>query len=369
MLKLRRKRKIKQSDYKRLTPPGAAPGTLITAPDATMTTVRKLAWGGTSPLAEGELEQLDEIPQIVEKHPVSWIDVRGLGDLKKLRQLGDICKLHKLSLEDVVSADQRPKVEEYENYLFLVIRMLEATDTTLAIDQLSMFIFQDHIVTFQSTENDCLEPVRTRIRKGKNRIRNAGADYLAYAVIDAVIDAYFPVLEEYGQKIENLEGRVLDNPESSLIAEIHELKRDLIILRRNIWPIRETLNNLIRDRHPFITDETQIHLRDCYDHALRIIDMIESYRQTCKDLMDLYLSLVSNKMNEVMKVLTVISTIFIPPTFIAGVYGMNFNTEVSKWNMPELNSALGYPLCVGAMATIALSVIAFLYSRGWLRSS
>lgn len=367
MLKLRRKRKIKETEFKRLTPPGAAPGTLIKAPGASTTVIKTISYGRES-LEEDSLENTEEIEERLKQNPVTWIDVRGLADIKLLRRLGSTCKLHQLSLEDVVSEDQRPKVEEFDKYLFLVIRMLEPEGSHFAIDQLSMFIFENYLVTFQSTESDCLEPVRNRLRKGKNRIRNAGADYLGYAIIDSVIDAYFPVLEEYGQKIESLEERILENPESSHIEEIHALKRDLLVLRRNIWPVRETLKNLIRDKNPYISDETQIYLRDCYDHAIRIIDMIESYRQTCKDLMDLYLSLVSNKMNEVMKVLTVISTIFIPPTFVAGVYGMNFNTEASQWNMPELNTTLGYPICLASMALISISVLIFLYTRGWLRS-
>ena len=368
MFKFRFRKKIQQKDFAGVTPPGAAPGTLMAAPDAEDPVIQTFAFGERE-FVEGEIEEVSDIPELVDHWPVTWIDVSGLADVKVIKQIGTTCKLHRLALEDVVNTDQRPKLEEYENNLFVVVRMLEADENALAIDQLSMFICDNYLVTFQSTRTDCFDPVRERIRKGRNKLRKSGPDYLAYALIDAVIDAYFPILEEYGKKIEALEDRILESPESSLITEIHEIKRDLLVLRRNIWPVREVLKSLTRESYPAITDETQIYLRDCYDHALRIVDLIESYRLTCKDLMDLYLSLVSNKMNEVMKVLTVISTIFIPPTFIAGVYGMNFNTEASGFNMPELNSTMGYPICLGAMAFIGIAVLAFLYSKGWLRNS
>ena len=367
MFKLRFRRKLKPNDYRKLSTPGAAPGTLVADPDAPKTVVRTLAYGQTE-FVEGEVEDIEDLEDLIDYWPVTWIDVRGFGDIKRLKKLGNVCNLHNLALEDVVNLDQRPKVEEYGQDLFVVIRMLESTEATLAMDQLSLFISDNFIATFQATDNDCLDPVRDRIRKQRSRLRKSGADYLAYTIIDAVIDAYFPVLEEYGKKIEALEDRILNDPQESMIAEIHEIKRELLVLRRNIWPVREVLKSLTREQFPSISEETRIYLRDCYDHALRIIDLIESYRLTCKDIMDLYLSIVSNKMNEVMKVLTVISTIFIPPTFVAGVYGMNFNTEASKMNMPELNSSYGYPLCLATMALMSITVIYFLYSRGWLRT-
>ncbi|MBX9696332.1 MAG: magnesium/cobalt transporter CorA, partial [Cyanobacteria bacterium] len=259
-----------------------------------------------------------------------------------------------------------PKVEEYDNNLFIVIRMLELEESVLSLDQLSMFISSRFIVTFQATEADNLDPVRVRIRKERSRIRKAGPDYLAYSIIDTVIDSYFPALEGYEERIETLEDRILSGTQNAQLAEIHEIKRDLLVLRRNIWPVREALATLLRESYPAISEETRLYLRDCYDHAIRIIDLIENYRQIAADLMDLYLSMVSNRMNEIMKVLTVISTIFIPPTFVAGIYGMNFNTEVSPLNMPELNTYFGYPVCLAVMSLMTLSVIAFLFHKGWL---
>ena len=197
-------------------------------------------------------------------------------------------------------------------------------------------------------------------------MRDHGPDHLLYAIIDTVIDAYFPMLEKFGERLEALESNILADPRRELIVELHALKRDLLTMRRAIWPLRDVVNSMIRDTYPGISEETRIYLRDCYDHAVRIIDLIENYRQVASDLMDVYLSSVSNRMNEVMKVLTVISTIYIPPTFIAGIYGMNFNTEVSKYNMPELNWYYGYPICLGLMFFMTVGVLVYLFRRGMI---
>jgi magnesium transporter len=198
-------------------------------------------------------------------------------------------------------------------------------------------------------------------------MRDSGAGYLAYAILDAVIDHYFPVLEAYGERLESLEDRIVAEPDRAVVAEIHEVKRELLHLRRAIWPQREALNSLVRDEIPHISEETRLYFRDCYDHAVRIIDLVETYREVCSDLMDLYLSSISNRMNEIMKVLTVISTLFIPLTFIVGVYGMNFNTAF-PWNMPELNWRYGYPACLALMLIIAIGQLIFFYRKGWIGS-
>ncbi len=359
--------KIKHTDFQTVSPPGSDPGTLISLPDATPTLIRAMSFGEDG-FVEKMIENLSDIKDLIGKWPVTWIDVRGFQDIEKVGELGNICNIHRLALEDVVGMHQRPKVEEYDNNLFIVIRMLELADEVLSLDQLSMFISSKYIVTFQATEEDNLDPVRSRIRKERSRIRKSGPDYLAYSIIDTVIDSYFPALEGYEERIEALEDRILSGTQSGQLAEIHEIKRDLLLLRRNIWPVREALASLLRESYPAISEETRLYLRDCYDHAIRIIDLIENYRQIAADLMDLYLSMVSNRMNEIMKVLTVISTIFIPPTFVAGIYGMNFNTEVSPLNMPELNMYFGYPACLSVMLVMTLSVIIFLISRGWLGS-
>lgn len=365
MFEFKFKGALKQSDFKSVTPPGSAPGTIVAPPDAREPVITTFAYG-QSAFVEGTIESLDQIEELLSSWPVTWINVTGLGNVKRLKEIGKILNIHLLSLEDVVNQHQRPKVEDYDSNLFVVMKMLEVRDEVLCSEQLSLFIGDRFVVTFQADEGDCLEHIRERIRKGKNRIRSTGPDYLGYAILDAVVDAYFPVLEEYGERLEQLEDKILDSPGKGLVAELHQIKRDLLILRRNIWPMREALNSLIRDSYPVITEDTRVYLRDCYDHAVRIIDLIENFRQIAADLMDVYLSMASNKMNEVMKVLTVISTIFIPPTFVAGVYGMNFNTAVSPWNMPELNSQFGYPMCLLIMTLITTCVILFLFSRGWL---
>lgn len=368
MFQFKFKGALKQGNFQCLTPPGAEPGTIKAHPDEPKPVITTFAYG-KSEFVEGVIDDLDKISILLESWPVTWINVTGLGDDKRLNELSKKLNLHALALEDVFDQHQRPKVEDYDTNLFIVAKMLEVVDEVLSSEQLSIFISDRFVITFQSHEGDCLEHIRKRIRKGKNKIRSSGPDYLGYSILDAVVDAYFPALEEYGERLEILEDKILENADKRLIAELHQIKRDLLVLRRNIWPVREALNSLIRDTYPVITEDTRVYLRDCYDHAVRIIDLIENFRQIAADLMDVYLSMASNKMNEVMKVLTVISTIFIPPTFVAGVYGMNFNTDISPWNMPELNSLFGYPLCLAIMALMTTGVILFLYSRGWLNNS
>lgn len=368
MLRLKRRKKRDVTEFKNMSEPGAPPGNLVVPADALKPVIETMAYG-KGEFVEGEVEEVSAISDLLEAWPVTWVNVTGTGDATKMRALAKLFNVHSLALEDVVNHNQRPKVDDYESNLFVVTRMLRLDDGVLQTEQLSMFLTDRAILTFQSVPGDCLGPVRKRIRKQKSKILREGADYLAYSILDAVIDAYFPVLEHYSERLEELEAKILEHPESHLIADLHEVKRDLLVLRRSIWPIREVVNSLIRDTYPTVTEETRLYLRDCYDHAVRIIDLIENYRQIAADLMDVYLSMVSNRMNEVMKVLTVISTIFIPPTFVAGIYGMNFNTGISPFNMPELDAYYGYPICLGVMTLMTTGVLIFLYTRGWLRSS
>jgi magnesium transporter len=249
-----------------------------------------------------------------------------------------------------------------------VLRMLTAAER-LEAEQLSLFLGDRFVVTFQEGKpGDSLEPVRKRLRESAGKLRTLGADYLAYALIDAVIDGYFPVLEEYGERLETLEDEILDKPGAGTIARLHGIKRDLLEVRRAVWPLREALAALDRDPGELVTAETRVFLRDCYDHVVRVMDLVETYRELCADLMDVYLSSVSNRLNEVMRVLTVFSAIFIPLTFIAGVYGMNFHTDASPWNMPELAWKWGYPFCLGLMLATAGGLLVFFARKGWLRS-
>ena len=297
---------------------------------------------------------------------MTWVNVDGLGDLETLTRIQEIFGLHRLALEDVVNVHQRPKAELYEDHLFVVARM-PRPGAGLETEQFSLFLGKGYVLTFQEAPGDCLEAVRERIRNERPRIRAGGPDYLAYAIIDAVIDSYFPLLEGIGDQLEALEEEVLARPHSSQVPILHGIKRDLMNLRRIVWPLREVLAGFVREESPLITEATKIYLRDCYDHTIQIMDLLESYRDVATGLMDLYLSSISNRMNEVMKVLTIIATIFIPLGFIAGLYGMNFNPEISRWNMPELNWALGYPFALGVMGTIALVMLVFFGKKGWLR--
>ena len=237
-------------------------------------------------------------------------------------------------------------------------------------EQVSFVLGKHYLLTVQEEpEHDCFEGVRLRIERSKGIIRKQGADYLAYALLDAIIDGFVPVLELYGERLEELEEEVILNPTRKTLQQIYQVRRELLQLRRAIWPQRNAISSLIRDGSELIGTEVQIYLRDCYDHAVQVMDMVENYRELASGLMDVYLSAVSNKMNEIMKLLTVVSAIFIPLTFVAGIYGMNFNTERSPYNMPELNWYWGYPICLAVMAAIAFGLLFFFWRRGWLKDS
>ena len=355
--------KHKRRRYRRGTP-GAPPGTFVVDPEAPPTLVRVIAYGPDEFL-EQPVQELRSLSDLRKKWPVVWVNVDGLGDEKLLRDIGDIFGLHPLALADVTNVPQRAKVEQYGRQLFIVTRMAHAGEE-LETEQLSLFLGEGFVLTFQERPGDCLDPVRDRIRKSTGKVRTTGADYLAYAVIDAVIDNCFPVLEQYGERIEALEDRVIANPEARLVGYIHAAKRDLLTLRRAVWPQREALNWLLREEFPLITDDTRLYLRDCYDHAAQIIDILETYRELASGLLEAYMSSLSNRMNEVMKVLTIIATIFIPLSFFAGLYGMNFNTDKSPWNMPELSWYLGYPFALMLMAAVAVGMLFYFRRKGWL---
>ncbi len=349
---------------RRRTPPGTSPGTLITDPDSPRPIIRVIAYGPEG-VDERQIDDVRSVKSFLDRWPVTWINVDGLGDAAVISRLGEMFGIHRLALEDVINLHQRAKVELYAKQCFIVARMADAGDR-IGTEQLSMFLGSNYVLTFQERPGDCFDPVRARIRKAGGRIRHAGPDYLAYALLDAFIDACFPALENFGERLEVLEDEVILRPDRQIIAQIHDAKRDLLTLRRAVWPLREALNTLAREACPFITDETRIYLRDCYDHTIQIIDLLENYRDIAASLMEVYLSSVSNRLNEIMKILTIISTIFIPLTFIAGVYGMNFHTEKSPLNMPELTWYLGYPFALALMAGVALAMLYFFRRKGWI---
>jgi magnesium transporter len=277
--------------------------------------------------------------------------------------MGDIFKLHPLLLEDIVNVPQRPKVEDYNKQLMVLAHMVRSNRAGDGFDteQVSFVLGKRYLLTFQEEElEDCFDLVRDRIRGNQGRVRKEGADYLFYLLLDVLIDGYFPVLESYGDRIEDLEDKILRNPTYEMMEEMYDVRRELLALRRLIWPMRNVMNILIRGTNDLISHDVQIYLRDCYDHVIQLLDIIETYRELAASLMDVYLSSMSNKMNEVMKFLTVISTIFIPLTFIAGLYGMNFRY------MPELDWHWGYFGSLFLMAAIAGSLLYFFWRRGWL---
>lgn len=377
---------------RRRTRPGAPPGTLSADPGASKPKIHLISFG-PDVFAERDLVSPDQLSALPQDHVVRWLNVDGLGDTETIRRIGIAFGLHPLALEDILDVHQRPKVEAYEDHLFIITRMpvngplpndqagnaqaiFNPPGATtpenagpagrLETEQVALCLGRDFVVTFQERPGDIFEPVRRRLRGASGQLRAHGADYLAYTLIDAAIDAFFPLLEFYGERVEELESEVVERPEVSQIARIHDLKRDLLTARRAIWPQRELLNALIRDESALVSAQTRIYLRDCYDHTIQLIDMIETDREIASGLIDIHLSSISNRMNEVMKVLTVIATVFIPLTFIVGIYGMNFDSNASPWNMPELEWRYGYPVTMLAMAVIAAGLLASFWRRGWI---
>jgi len=342
---------------------GRAPGVLSIDPSWPSPVLRLMAFG-----PDGYVEQeigVDEVEEHLGTWPVVWINVDGLGDESTLSRLGEIFSLHRLALEDVVNLGQRAKVEAYEEDLFIVARA-PGTDLSSG-EQVTMFLGPRFVLSFQERAGDNFDGIRERVRHGKGKIRKSGPDYLVYALVDAVIDSYFPVLEGISEALEVVEQEVLGSPDQRTVSHVYAIKRRLLDLRRSITPHREALNSLIRDPGDQIRDETALYFRDTYDHTMRIAEMVDSQRDLCSDLMATYLSVASNRMNEVMKVLSIIGTIFIPLGFIAGVYGMNFDPDASAFNMPELGWYLGYPFALLLMGTTALGLLIYFWKKGWFK--
>lgn len=345
-------------------PPGAAPGTLITDPDAPRPVMTVFAFGPDG-FVEQRLERAEQAAEYVGRWPVTWVNVDGLGDKATIETLSTLFHIHPLAQEDIIYVHQRAKVETYKDNQFIVVRMVSLKDR-IETEQVSFFLGANYVLTFQERPGDCFDPVRERIRKGGVRLRSSGADYLAYCLLDSVVDAYYPLLEAYGERLDALQDRVITKPDSGKLLQIHNARRDLRVLRRAIWPLREVFNTLCRDPLPLVQDETRLFFRDCYDHTIQVVDLVETYREISSDLTDLYLSGLSNRMNNIMKVLTIIATIFMPLTFVAGIYGMNFNPEASRWNMPELNWKYGYLFSLGLMLASVIGMLVFFRKRGWI---
>ena len=354
---------------KRYHPPGTPPGTLIRRDKMQRTSLKILLTDYTdSEYSEQVLTKPEECAAYLTRETVTWIHVQGDAEPDTMHALGIVFGLHQLALEDVINTGQRPKVEDYKEQLFVVMAhpVIEADDTSIRIDQLSLFIGHNYVISFHPGERDPFSLIRQHLRDHVGRIRGRGADYLLYTLIDMVVDEGFPVLEWFGDEVEQLEQELFDAPTSSSLRRLHQLKRTLLILRRMLWPQREVLGSFVRNENAFISDENQIYYRDCYDHTIQIMDLIETYRDMVTGLLDVYLSNVSSRLNEIMRMLTIIATIFIPLTFIVGVYGMNFGNDRNPWAMPELRWYYGYPLVWLVMIVIVVGMLIYFKRRKWL---
>jgi magnesium transporter len=299
---------------------------------------------------------------------VTWINVDGVHEPDLVNRIGEMFGLHPLTREDIVSTRQRPKMEEYPTYIYVVLQMLHYDRDSGEVDpeQMSLVIGDGFLLSFQEHAHDVFEPVRRRLREGHGPIRHSGADFLAYTLIDIVVDYYMDILEGFGERIEDLEDRVTVEPDPGLMQEIAHLRRRVVLLRRAVWPLRDVALQLERSNLPFMSPETDVFFRDVYDHAVRTVELIESAREILASLTDLHLSTLSFRMNEVMKMLAVIATFFLPLSFIAGLYGMNFDRSASAWNMPELGWSLGYPWALGLMATVATGMVVYFRRKRWI---
>jgi magnesium transporter len=320
-----------------------------------------------SEFREKSLDAFDEFRPSLQTDNVTWLHVQGDVDADTLHQLGQLFGLHRLALEDVITTGERPKVDEYDGQQFVVMAhpLVDEGGENASVRQVSLFLGRNFVISFHTGGEDPFEPVRKRLRDSAGRIRERAADYLLYALIDLVIDDGFPVLEWLGDEIETLEEEMLEMPTSANLRRLYKIKRTLVELRRALWPQREVVSRLAREDNTLVSEGTKIYFRDCYDHTIQIMDLIESYRDMANGLLDVYLSTVSYRLNEIMRVLTVIATIFIPLTFIVGLYGMNFINAKSPWAMPELRWYYGYPLVWLLMIVIAGGMLVYFRRRKW----
>ena len=311
---------------------------------------------------EKEVNNVKEAVSFRSKSSVTWLNVDGVHQPEIIEQIGKIFSIHPLVLEDIANTGQRPKMEDFDGYIFVVLRMLRFDDekNQTKAEQISIILGPDFVISFQEREGDVFDIIRERLRSNKGRIRKIGADYLAYSLIDAIVDNYFMILEKLGETIEDIEDKLVTDPKAETLQIIHDLKREMIFLRKSVWPLREVINRLERSESALIKKSTLVYLRDVYDHTIQVMDSVDTFRDTLSGMLDIYLSSVSNRMNEIMKVLTIIATIFIPLTFIAGVYGMNFR------RMPELVQPWGYPAVLIVMLVIALIMLVYFRRKKWI---
>ena len=351
---------------KRYHPPGTPPGTLVRSPtekEAPLQ-IRLMDYRKDHVLIKDSVEA-SECRSYLESDSITWIHVQGHPTEAALRELGKAFNLHSLSLEDGLNIGQRPKVDEFGDQLFVVMSLPSAAEDRVEIEQVSFFLEKTFLISFCEGDFTPFMPVIKRLQDSGSRLRSRGVDYLFYSLIDVVIDQGFPVLENFGLELEELEEQILESVGRDTLQKLHTIKRELILLRRMLWPQREAINQMLRGDSDFFTDETLVYLHDCYDHTIQVMDLLETYRDMAGSMLDIYLSSVSNRMNEVMRVLTVIATIFIPLTFIVGVYGMNFDREAGPWNMPELGWPFGYAFVWLVMIALTAIMVVIFRRRGW----
>ena len=310
---------------------------------------------------ERESASFDECLLLRDKPGVTWIKVNGIHAVENLEKLGDCYNLHPLVLEDILNTDQRPKIEDFDDYIYIVLRMINySEDNELTSEQISLILGSNFVISLQEGNGTFFAPILERLRTSKGRIRKSGADYLIYTLMDLIVDNYFVVLEQFGESLEYLEEEVVKQPTPKTLQDIHRFKYDMIMLRKSVWPLREVIGRLERRESDLIEEATGIYFKDVYDHTIVAIDNIETYRDILSGMLDIYLSSISNRLNEIMKVLTIIATIFMPLTFLAGVYGMNFK------HMPELEWLWGYPFALGLMLAISLSMLLYFHRKKWI---
>ncbi|MFA5337585.1 MAG: magnesium/cobalt transporter CorA [Candidatus Omnitrophota bacterium] len=309
-----------------------------------------------------EVSSVDECQLFRDKPTVTWINVEGIQRPDILEKLANCFNLHPLILEDIGDIEQRPKMEDLENYIYVVLKMLSynVENAEIEIEQISLVVGQNFVISFQETVGDVFDPIRDRIKNSRGRIRKMGADYLAYALVDAIVDHYFKILDEFGEKIEFLEEEIITRPDQLVLKEIYHLKREIIFLRKVIFPLKEMLRSLERSDSPLIKEPTRIYFRDIYDHVIQVADSMEMFREMLTGMVEAYLSSLSNKMNEVMKVLTVIATIFMPLTFVTGIFGMNFRY------IPGLERVWGFPIAIVLMLAIGIYMLRYFRKKTWI---
>jgi magnesium transporter len=342
---------------------GLPPGTLVhigekKLPEAQITVLHYTE----TDIEERTLKSVEECRPYREKRAVTWLDVDGVHDIQIIEALGEQFGLHPLLLEDIANTTQRPKLDDYDDHILVVTKMLRYSEDQeeVTTEQISLVLGSNYVISFQEAAGDVFDNVRERIRAGKGRIRRMGADYLAYALLDAVVDGYFGILDAMGETLDSLEEELVDEPRRESLEDIHNLRRQIVSLRRSLWPLRETLSRMGRRESHLIAEATTLYIRDVYDHTVQAIDTVEVQRDVVAAMLELYLSSISNRMNEVMKVLTIIATVFIPVTFVASIYGMNFAF------MPELRHPLGYPITLLGMLIVSIVMLVYFWRRGWV---